>query len=157
VAVILAASLSWALGTILSGKLAGDGVRAGRLTLAAPARPLLATAMQMLIGGAVLLAAAAASGELADFHPAAVPARCWLAFAYLTGPGSILALSAYGIAVRSLPTATVATYAYVNPVVAVLLGTLLLGEPLTPAMLAGGGLIVAAVAAVVAARRGTMH
>jgi drug/metabolite transporter (DMT)-like permease len=157
VAVILTASFSWALGTILYAKLAGGGVRAGRLTIVAPARPLLATAMQMLAGAAVLLAAAAASGEFADFHPAAVPLRCWLALAYLVGPGSILALSAYGIAVRSLPTATVATYAYVNPVVAVILGTLLLSEPVSPAMMAGGGLIIAAVAAVVAARPTATH
>jgi drug/metabolite transporter (DMT)-like permease len=157
VAVILTASFSWALGTILYARLAGGGVRAGRLTIAAPARPLLATAMQMLAGAVVLLAAAAASGEFADFHPAAVPLRCWLALAYLAGPGSILALSAYGIAVRSLPTPTVATYAYVNPVVAVILGTLLLSEPVSPAMMAGGGLIVAAVATVVAARPAAPH
>jgi drug/metabolite transporter (DMT)-like permease len=62
-----------------------------------------------------------------------------------------LAFSAYGIAVRTLPTATVATYAYVNPVIAVLLGTLILNERLTPAMLGGGALIVAAGAA---SRRG---
>ena len=66
--------------------------------------------------------------------------------------GSIVAFSAYGIAVRTLPTATVATYAYVNPVIAVLLGALILGEHLTPAMLAGGALIVGAVVLVVRRR-----
>ena len=157
VAVILAASISWALGTILSGRLAGTGHRLGRLTLAAPARPLLATAMQMIAGGVVLLVLAAATGEAAAFHPAAVPPRCWLALAYLIGPGSIIALSAYVIAVRSLPTATVATYAYVNPMVAVILGTFLLGEPLAPGMAAGGGLIIVAVAAVATSRTSTAH
>jgi drug/metabolite transporter (DMT)-like permease len=63
--------------------------------------------------------------------------------------GSIVAFSAYVIAVRALPTATVATYAYVNPVIAVLLGTTLLNERLTPSMLFGGALIVAAVVLVV--------
>ena len=63
--------------------------------------------------------------------------------------GSIVAFSAYGIAVRALPTATVATYAYVNPVIAVLLGTLILNERVTEAMLAGGVLIVASVVLVV--------
>jgi drug/metabolite transporter (DMT)-like permease len=129
--------VSWALGTIL----------AGRVTL--PSGPLLATAMQMLTGGTAILILAAATGEFGSLHLGAVSGRSWLALAYLIGPGSIVALTAYGIAIRTLPTPTVATYAYVNPVVAVLLGTWLLGEKLTPAMLLGGGLIVAAVALVV--------
>ena len=67
-------------------------------------------------------------------------------YAVHPGPfGSIVAFSAYGIAVRALPTATVATYAYVNPVIAVLLGALILGERLTPAMIGGGVLVVGAV------------
>jgi len=137
VAIILVAAVSWALGTIL----------AGRVVL--PSRALLATAMQMLVGGTVIVILAAATGDFASFHPAAVSGRSWLALAYLTGPGSIVALSAYGIAIRALPTPTVATYAYVNPVVAVLLGTWLLNEKLTTSMLLGGALIVAAVALVV--------
>jgi drug/metabolite transporter (DMT)-like permease len=60
-----------------------------------------------------------------------------------------VAFSAYGIAIRALPTATVATDAYVNPVIAVLLGALILNEQLTPAMLAGGALTVGAVVLVV--------
>jgi drug/metabolite transporter (DMT)-like permease len=145
VAIILAAAVSWALGTILSGR------------LALPARPLLSTAMQMLTGGVAILVLAVATGEFGSFHPAAVSLRSWLALAYLIGPGSILALSAYSMAVRSLPTPTVATYAYVNPVVAVLLGATLLGETLTPTMLLGGGLIIVAVALVVRRQGGTGH
>ena len=76
-------------------------------------------------------------------------ARSWLALGYLTVVGSIVAFSAYGIAVRSLPTPTVATYAYVNPVIAVLLGSLILNERLTPTTIAGGALIVGAVVLVV--------
>ncbi len=76
-------------------------------------------------------------------------AQSWLALAYLIVVGSIVAFSAYGIAVRTLPTATVATYAYVNPVIAVLLGALILNERLTPAMIGGGVLIVGAVVLVV--------
>ena len=120
---------------------------ARRVTL--PARPALASGMQLLSGGAVLLALAAASGEVSSFRLAEVSARSWLALGYLIVIGSIVAFSAYGIAVRTLPTATVATYAYVNPVIAVLLGTLVLNERLTPAMLGGGALIVAAVILVV--------
>ncbi|HEY0869013.1 MAG TPA: EamA family transporter, partial [Acidothermaceae bacterium] len=119
--------------------------------------PLLATSMQMLAGGAVLLVAAAVTGEFGQFDPAHVSAASWLALAYLIGPGSIIAFSAYVVAVRRLPTATVATYAYVNPIIAVILGTSLLGEALTASMLAGGALIVVAVVLVVrsqaAARR----
>jgi drug/metabolite transporter (DMT)-like permease len=137
VLVILVAAMSWALGTILAGK----------VTL--PSSPLLAAAMQMLTGGTVILILAAASGEFGSFRLAAVSGRSLLALAYLIGPGSIVALSAYGVAVRTLPTPAVATYAYVNPVVAVLLGTWLLGEKLTTGMLLGGGLIVVAVALVV--------
>jgi drug/metabolite transporter (DMT)-like permease len=146
IAIILFASVCWALGTILSGRLK-----------ALPQRPLLATAMQMLAGGAIITALAAATGEFNGFQLSQVSLRSWLALLYLIGPGSILALSAYGIAVRSLPTSTVATYAYVNPVVAVILGTLILSEKLTPMMLLGGALIVAAVALIVRRRGSPGH
>jgi len=140
VVLILAAAAAWALGTIM----------ARRVTL--PASPLLASGMQLLCGGAVLLALSASTGEFGSLRLAEVSARSWLALGYLIVVGSIVAFSAYGIAVRALPTATVATYAYVNPVIAVLLGTLILNERLTPAMLGGGALIVGAVVLVV--RRG---
>lgn len=146
IAIILFASVCWALGTILSARLNG-----------LPQRPLLATAMQMLVGGAIITALAAATGEFNGFTLGQVSLRSWLALLYLIGPGSILALSAYGIAVRSLPTSTVATYAYVNPVVAVVLGTLILSEKLTPMMLLGGALIVAAVALIVRRRGSPGH
>jgi drug/metabolite transporter (DMT)-like permease len=140
VTIILAAAATWATGTTM----------ARRLTL--PSSPALASGMEMLCGGAVLLALAAATGEFGSLHLAHVSVRSWLALAYLIVVGSIIAFSAYGIAVRALPTATVATYAYVNPVIAVLLGTLILNERLTPAMFAGGALIVGAVVLVVRRR-----
>jgi drug/metabolite transporter (DMT)-like permease len=111
VAIILAAALAWALGTIM----------ARRVTI--PDSPALATGMQLLSGGLALLILAAATGEFGSLHLAQVSARSWLALGYLIVMGSIVAFSAYGIAIRTLPTATVATYAYVNPVIAVLLGT----------------------------------
>ncbi len=137
VLIILGAAAMWALGTIM----------AGRVTL--PSSPALASGMQLLCGGAALLVLAAGTGEFSSFRLAQVSARSWLALAYLIVVGSIVAFSAYGIAVRTLPTATVATYAYVNPVIAVLLGTLILNERLTPAMIGGGVLIVGAVVLVV--------
>ena len=133
IAIILVASVSWASGTIASRR------------VPLPSRPLLATSMQMLAGGVVLLMAAAVAGEFSGFDPSRVSAASWLALAYLIGPGSIIAFSAYVVAVRRLPTATVATYAYVNPIIAVFLGTAFLGETLTASMLAGGALIVVAV------------
>ena len=137
IVIILLASVSWASGTIASRR------------VPLPSRPLLATAMQMLAGGVVLLAAAAVTGEFSRFHPSQVSAASWLALAYLIGPGSIIAFSAYMVAVRRLPTAIVATYAYVNPIIAVFLGATFLGEALTASMLVGGALIVVAVALVV--------
>jgi drug/metabolite transporter (DMT)-like permease len=137
VVIILGAAAMWALGTIM----------ARRVTI--PDSPALATGMQLLSGGFALLVLAAATGEFGSLHLAQVSVRSWLALGYLIVMGSIVAFSAYGIAVRALPTATVATYAYVNPVIAVLLGTLILNERLTPAMFGGGALIVGAVVLVV--------
>jgi drug/metabolite transporter (DMT)-like permease len=134
---ILGAAAAWALGTIM----------ARRVTI--PSSPALASGMELLAGGAALLVLAAAAGEFSSLRLGQVSARSWLALGYLIVIGSIVAFSAYGIAIRSLPTATVATYAYVNPVIAVLLGALILGERLTPAMIGGGALIVGAVVLVV--------
>jgi len=134
---ILGAAAMWALGTIM----------ARRVTL--PSSPALASGMELLCGGAALAALAAAAGEFSSLRLAEVSTRSWLALGYLTVFGSIVAFSAYGIAVRALPTATIATYAYVNPVIAVLLGALILNERLTPVMFGGGALIVGAVVLVV--------
>ena len=137
VIIVLVAAFTWALGTIM----------ARRVTL--PSSPALASGIELLCGGVALLALSAAAGEFGSVHVAHISVRSWLALSYLIVFGSIVAFSAYGIAVRALPTATVATYAYVNPVIAVLLGTLILNERLTPAMFGGGALIVGAVVLVV--------
>ena len=102
--------------------------------------------MEMLTGGIVLTGLAAATGELAHLDPAHVSAHSLLALLYLIGPGSLLAMTCYVIALRRLPTSVVSTYAYVNPVVAVSLGALLLGERPTLATLLGGVVVVASVA-----------
>ena len=137
VIIILVAAFTWALGTIMTR----------RVTI--PSSPALASGMELLCGGVALLALSAATGEFGSLHLAQVSSRSWLALGYLIVVGSIIAFSAYGIAVRALPTPIVATYAYVNPVIAVLLGTLILNERLTPAMLGGGALILGAVVLVV--------
>ena len=137
VLIILGAAAAWALGTIMARR------------AVIPSSAALASAMELLAGGAALLVLSGATGEFSSLHLGQVSARSWLALGYLIVFGSIVAFSAYGIAVRSLPTATVATYAYVNPVIAVLLGALILNERLTPATIAGGVLIVGAVVLVV--------
>jgi drug/metabolite transporter (DMT)-like permease len=134
---ILGAAAAWALGTLLARR------------VSTPASPALTSAMELLTGGGVLLVLAAVTGEFGSFRLSQVSGRSWLALGYLIVFGSIVAFSAYVVAVRLLPTPTVATYAYVNPVIAVLLGVTILSERVTPVMLAGGALVVAAVALVV--------
>ncbi len=137
---VMGGALSWAAGSLY--------VRRAPL----PAAPLRATSMQMLAGGAVFAALGVAGGELGRVDLAAVTGRSLVALAYLSLFGSIVAYSAYTWLLRVTAPATVSTYAYVNPVVAVILGALLLGEPVTTGMLASGGLIVAGVALIVTAR-----
>jgi drug/metabolite transporter (DMT)-like permease len=134
--------MSWGIGSVLAGR------------MPAPASPLLGSAMEMLAGGAVLTALAAATGELTQASPGKISSQSLLALAYLIGPGSLLALTCYVIALRRLPTSAVSTYAYVNPVVAVSLGTLILGEPLTLTTITGGATVVASVALLLTHRAG---
>jgi drug/metabolite transporter (DMT)-like permease len=145
VLIVLGGSLSWGTGSVLAGR------------LPAPARPLLGSAMQMLVGGVVLAGLAAVTGELSHVDPGQVSARSLVALLYLIGPGSLLGLTCYVIALRRLPTATVSTYAYVNPVVAVGLGALLLGEHLTLASLLGGAVVLLSVALLLVHRSAEPH
>jgi drug/metabolite transporter (DMT)-like permease len=134
VAVILAAAASWGLGSVIGHR------------LPLPQRVLLSAAMQMLVAGVVLLAVGAIAGEFAHVRWTSVHATSWLSLAWLIVPGSILAFTAYGYALAHLPLSTVSTYAYINPVVAVVLGTLLLGESFTARAALGTALVVGSVA-----------
>jgi drug/metabolite transporter (DMT)-like permease len=136
--VVVVGSFCWASGSIYA-------TRAAR-----PADPLLAAAMQMLVAGAVLCAVA--GPQWGRFHPGAVSTRSALSVLYLILIGSVVAYSAYGWALLHAPTSLVATYAYVNPVVAVLLGALLAHESITVHTLAGGAAIVVAVALIVSSK-----
>jgi drug/metabolite transporter (DMT)-like permease len=136
-ATLVLAALMWAAGSISSGR------------LPQPADAFVATAWELVLGGGVLLALAVVTGELGSFDPGAMTGRSLLGWAFLVGPGSLLAFSAYVWLLRNAPLNLVATYAFVNPVVAVALGGLLLGEPITGFVVAGAGIIVAAVALVV--------
>jgi len=96
--------------------------------------------------------AAAITGELGRVHPEHFSARSILAVLYLVGFGSIIAFSAYVYLLGHVSAALAGTYAFVNPAVAVLLGALVLQEPLSPAVVVGGAVIIAGVARGVAGR-----
>ena len=131
--VVLAAA-SWA-----SGSFAGS-------RLATTADPLRFTGLQMLLGGLVMSVSGLAAGEAGDVHLGAVSAASAGAFAYLVVIGSIVAFTAYAWLLRNVPISTVATYAYVNPVIAVVLGWAILSESVSPTTIAGAALIVSSVA-----------
>jgi drug/metabolite transporter (DMT)-like permease len=138
-AVVLAGAASWGWGS----------VHARRAAL--PARPLQSTAMQMLAGGALQLVAGAALGELGRVDLGAVSTASLLAVAYLVVFGSLLAFTAYTWLLRNVPTALASTYAYVNPVVAVVLGWALVGERVTARTVVAGAVILAGVALIITA------
>lgn len=117
-----------------------------------PERPLVATGIQMLLGGAVLGVMALGSGEFGILDLGAISMESVVALLYLTVIGSLLAFTVYGWMLRVAPLPLVATYAYVNPVVAVILGALILSEPIDPRTIVAGAVIVFAVALIVTAR-----
>jgi drug/metabolite transporter (DMT)-like permease len=137
----LAGSLVWSLG-IFSGPrspLSGD--------------PLLATGWQMVLGGALWGLAGLAAGEGGDVHPDRFSAESVAAFAYLVVFGSLLAFTVLMWALEHLPLSRVATYPFVNPIVALALGALLRDEPVTPLALGAAVVIVGSVALVVRSER----
>lgn len=117
-----------------------------------PARPLVGTAMQMLAGGVALGIAGVAGGEIGRVRFEAMSLESILGFVYLIVFGSLVGFTAYAWLLRVARTSLVSTYAYVNPVVAVLLGWGVLGERITPRVLIAGVVIVGAVALIVSAR-----
>ncbi len=135
---VLFASTCWALGSYLQP----------RLTL--PRDVFVTVVYEMLFGGLVLLLVGTLSGER---FTGAYETRTWVALGYLVVFGSVVAFTSYVWLLANAPISLVATYAYVNPVVAVFLGWLVLAEAVTPAVLAGGGVVVLAVALVISAER----
>jgi drug/metabolite transporter (DMT)-like permease len=141
IAALIVSPICWASGSLFS---------AHRAQL--PAQPLVATGGQMLAGSLVLGALALVTGEPGRLHPEAISAESLAALAYLTVIGSLVAFTTYGWLLRIAPLPLIATYAYVNPIVAVILGWLVLAEPLTPRTIAAGAVIVFAVALIITAR-----
>lgn len=137
--VVLFASTCWAFGSWVQPR------------LPLPRDAFVMTVHEMWIGGSVLVAVGLLSGERLDL--ASYSGKTYLAWGYLVVFGSMVAFSAYVWLLANAPISLVATYAYVNPVVAVALGALILDEPITSAVLVGGAVIVAAVAIVISVER----
>jgi drug/metabolite transporter (DMT)-like permease len=134
-------AMSWAAGTLYA--------RHAPL----PSQPALASGTQMLAGGALLGVAGLAAGEGGAVHLSQISVESLLAVAYLVVVGSIIAFSCFQWLLHNAPTSIVSTYAYVNPVVAVLLGAAFLGEPLTLSTLVAGAAIVVSVVLIVGGGR----
>ncbi|HEX2232162.1 MAG TPA: EamA family transporter [Thermoleophilaceae bacterium] len=135
--VVVGASIFWAAGSFYSSRtpLPGDA--------------LVSTGWQMLLGGAGMVLVGSIAGEWGDVDPGAFDTDSVLAFLYLIVFGSWLAFTAYVWLLKHAPISTVATYAYVNPVIAIFLGWAILEEEITALMLAGATAIVLSVATVV--------
>lgn len=133
-AVILVACVSWAVGSLYSRR------------APLPRNVLVATGMEMIGGGVLLLIAGSLRGEWSQFHLEAVSWRSIAAFAYLVVFGALVGYTAYIWLLQVVSPAAVSTYAFVNPVVAVLLGWMLAGEPIGPRTIVAAALIVGAVA-----------
>lgn len=118
-----------------------------------PDNIFMSTAMEMLAGGALLVIAGLFTGEAADLNIAEISTRSLLAMLYLTVFGSIVALTAYVWLLRTVHPSRAATYTYVNPVIALFLGWLVLSEPLTPLTLVAVVIIIVAVVLITAQRQ----
>jgi len=130
---LIVSAISWSIAVVLTRK------------LPLPESKVMNSGAQMLAGGVLLLLAAGALGEFRHFHPAAVSAAAWLALLYLSVAGSIIGFTAYVWLIHHESPTKVGTYAYVNPVVAVLLGYFLGGEPLGARTVLGTLLVLVSV------------
>jgi len=115
---LMVASMSWSFSSALTRK------------LPLPSSKVMSSGAQMLAGGMLLTLTAAALGEFRNFHPSTVSRGAWLSLAYLIVAGSIIGFTAYVWLIHHESPTKVGTYAYVNPVVAVLLGYFMAGEAL---------------------------
>ena len=131
------AALMWATGSFASPR------------ISLPRDPLVSTAWQSLMGGLIIVAVGLVGGESGDVHFGEFSGRSIFGLIYLITFGSLLAFTAYAWLLQNAPISKVSTYAYVNPVVAIALGWLILSEPITATTLIGAGIIVASVALVV--------
>jgi drug/metabolite transporter (DMT)-like permease len=137
---LLIASLSWSISSVLARK------------LPLPSSKAVSSGAQMLLGGVFLTLTAGALGEYGNFRPEAVSTEAWLSLLYLIVAGSIIAFTAYLWLLHHESPTKVGTYAYVNPVVAVLVGYFLGGETLGPRTIVGGLCVLVSVAVITTTR-----
>jgi drug/metabolite transporter (DMT)-like permease len=140
-AAVILAALLWSIGSLYSR------------TAPLPASPLLATGAEMLTGGAALFCLGTLSGQWGQLDWTSISARSLWGVAYLIVFGSLVAFTAYTWLLRVAPTPLVSTYAYVNPLVAILLGHFLAGEVLTARILVAAAVIVGSVALITATHK----
>jgi drug/metabolite transporter (DMT)-like permease len=141
ISILLCSSFIWSAGSLYSRTAKGA------------ASPFLAAAQQMLCGGLLLMFASLLIGEPRRFHPEAISTLSLGAFAYLVLIGAIVGFTAYIWLLRRCDPAKVATYAYVNPIVAVLLGAAFAGERLSSRSLIAAAVIIGSVAVVITAQQ----
>jgi drug/metabolite transporter (DMT)-like permease len=128
---VVIAAFSWAAGSVWATR--APTVR----------RPLVMTGMEMVCGGIGCAIVGLIGGEAGDLHAAAVPARSWVALGYLVVFGSMVAYTAYVWLLHNARLSLVTTYTYVNPLVAVALGAIILSEPLSwRTLLASAAIII---------------
>jgi drug/metabolite transporter (DMT)-like permease len=139
VAILVVASFAWACGSLYS--------KHGQM----PSSPLLGATMQSLTGGVALWIVGWVSGEVKSLDFAAISTRSWVALGYLIFFGSMMGFSAYIYILKHSTSTRVATYAFVNPAVALFLGWLLLGESITMRTILAAAVILAAVLLVITA------
>lgn len=139
---VLGATICWAVGSLY-------GIKAP-----VPKSAILTAGMQMMAGGLVLMIASLVTGELSTFDIAAVSANSIFGVIYLIIFGSLIGFTAYSWLLKNAKPANVATYAYVNPLIAVLLGWLIGGETLTGQMLVGAGIVVGSVVLITSQKSG---
>lgn len=130
---LMIASISWSIASALTRK------------LPLPTAKAMSSGAQMLAGGVLLMVTAGAVGEFRGFHLQAVSAKAWLSLAYLVVPGSIVGFTAYVWLLHHESPTKVGTYAYVNPIVAVIVGYLLGGESIGPRTIVGTLLVLASI------------
>ncbi len=137
---LIAGAISWSIASALARK------------LPLPSSKAMSSGAQMLAGGVLLAGAAALRGEFRGFHPQAVSLGAWLALLYLIVAGSIIGFTAYVWLLHHNSPTKVGTYAYVNPVVAVLLGYFAGGEPLGARTIVGSLCVLASVIMITATK-----
>jgi len=136
---LLMASLSWAVGSVYSRQ------------AVLPNSPLLATGMEMIVGGCGLMVLATLSGEWQRMDLSGITPRAWWALVYLVFIGALLGFAAYTWLLRVAPITLVSTYAYVNPLIAIFLGALLAQEEITSQVIVSALIIVSSVALITTA------